>query len=360
MGVELVVSSVGMVSPVGVNATQNFTSVWANIPRKRERPDIYLCLPADPHTDEPEPLVASAITHLGERWRDRPMEWLAFLAAHAFADLWRKANLDAGDHVGLFLSLPRQRPAWGADIQGPFSKRFCDFAACDGFSYQQFSQAGACGAIALCADACRLLRDGKIRHAVVGGVDSYLFPQWLEPLDRAYRLGSSRNLDGFCPGEAAAFFLIETAEEALRRSLRPWAKMVTTTNATCAPGPAGHDGGTALADAVLRAMPARATTPPLVVCDLNGEMSRAKEWGYALARLGQALPSPLALEHPAAVLGDVGAAAGAAQVVLAVHDLHARHRDRSSALVWATSDGGARHAVLLERSQPASGSPLGP
>jgi 3-oxoacyl-[acyl-carrier-protein] synthase-1 len=360
--IEFVVSALGMVSPVGANATQTFTSIRANIPRKQERPDIYMCLPADPDTDQPEPLTASAISHLDCRWRAErsPTEWLALLAANAFADLWGKAKLTAGEEIGLFLALPASRPDWGRENQERFANWFHNLVARDRFVHEQFVWLGSCGVLALCADACRLLREGKIQHAIIGGVDSHLFPRWLEPLDRAYRIHSTRNLDGFCPGEAAALLLLESAAKAGQRSLRPWAEMRTIASATYTPGPAGHDAGMALADVLRHVIPAQAKTPPLVVCDLNGELSRAREWGHALARLGKALPGPLAIEHPAAVLGDVGAATGAVLLVTAAHALHTKHSERNSAVVWAASDGGERCAVLLERSLPPSGSPLSP
>ena len=58
----------------------------------------------------------------------------------------------------------------------------------------------------------------------------------------------------------------------------------------------------------------------------------------------------LALEHPAASLGDVGAATGAALVALAVHYLSTKHSDRAGAVVWAAADDGERRAVALERA----------
>jgi 3-oxoacyl-[acyl-carrier-protein] synthase-1 len=353
-----------MVSPVGVNATQTFTSVRANIPRKQARPDLYLCMPEDPDLDESEPLVASPISHLDCVWRaqGRQTEWLALLAARAFADLWNKAKLTADDEggTGLFLSLPGPRPDWGPEQGGAFTEWFHNLAAHEPFAHRQLSWMGSGGALDLCTEACRLVREGQIKRAIVGGVDSHLFPEWLAPLDRAYRISSTRSHDGFCPGEAAAFFLLEPAAEAQRRALQPWAELGATATATCTATAAGHDAGATLADVLSRVIPAGAAAPPLVVCDLNGEMSRAREWGYALSRLGNTLRAPLALEHPAAVLGDLGAASGAALVVLAAHYLHTKHRDRNSAVLWTASDGGERHAILLARPQPPCDSPLGP
>jgi 3-oxoacyl-[acyl-carrier-protein] synthase-1 len=312
--------------------------------------------------DQPEPLVASAISHLDCRWRAkrRPTEWLAWLAANAFADLWDRARLTAREKIGLFLALPASRPDWGPQHHERFANLFHNFIARDRFVHEQLAWLGSCGVLSLCAEACRLLREGSIQHAIVGGVDSYLFPGWLAPLDRAYRIRSTRNLEGFCPGEAAAFILLESPAQAGQRSLRPWAELHTLASATSTPGPAGHDAGEALAGVLRQVIPAQGSLSPLVVCDLNGERLRFEEWGYALSRLGKMLPAPLAVEHPAVVLGDVGAATGAVLLATAAHALHTKHHERTSAVVWAGADDGERYAVLLERSSPASGSPVGP
>jgi 3-oxoacyl-[acyl-carrier-protein] synthase-1 len=351
-----------MVSPVGANVTQTFTSVRANVLRKQESPDIYMCLPEDPDTGQPEPLVASAISHLDCRWRSErsPTEWLAWLAANAFADLWNKSKLTGQEEIGLFLALPTSRPGWGRENHERFANWFHNLAARDRFPHEQFVGLGSCGVLSLCAEAVRLLREGRIQHAIVGGVDSHLFPAWLAPLDRAYRIRSARNLDGFCPGEAAAWVLLESPAKSGQRSLRPWAAIRTIASTTSTPGPTGHDAGVGLTDVLRQVIPARAEGPSLVVCDLNGERGRAEEWGYALSRLGRALPGPLALEHPAAILGDVGAATGAVLLAMTAHYLHTKHSERSAGVVWAASDEGERCAVLLERSSPPSGSALGP
>jgi hypothetical protein len=89
---------------------------------------------------------------------------------------------------------------------------------------------------------------------------------------------------------------------------------------------------------------------PLVFCDLDGESTRAKEWSYAVSRLGQRFQNHR-LEHPASILGDLGAATGAVLAALAVQYLGARRMDRTHAIVWAGSDDGERRAMLLQRSR---------
>jgi 3-oxoacyl-[acyl-carrier-protein] synthase-1 len=350
-----------MVSPVGVDAAQSFTSVRAEVSRKVECPDLYTCLPEAEGFDPGEPLVASAIKHLDTHWRDqeRPTQWLAFLAGQAFRELRREAALPMDDDaIGLYLSLPPPRPGWGPADADQLEYPLYNWAEQDPLAHYRREMIGHSGALGLCAEACHELSSGELRYAVVGGVDSYLFPRWLEPLDRAYRIRSDRNVDGFCPGEAAAFFLVEPEAQAAERGVAAWAVIRGAAGDSCALAPGEANTGATLA-AVLE--PLLKTGPsPLIVCGLNGEVGRMKEWAFTVSRLGPALGTAFALEHPARCLGDVGAASGAVLVALAVRFLHTKHRDRASALVWAASDAGDRRALLLERAVPPTGTAAKP
>jgi 3-oxoacyl-[acyl-carrier-protein] synthase-1 len=181
----------------------------------------------------------------------------------------------------------------------------------------------------------------------VGAADSWLFRPWLAAADADWRLLSERNVDGFQPGEAASFLLVEARGDADRRGLAPLATLRGFGAGRFDRARGLPNTGTELAGVLERVLPAG---PPLVVCDLNGEAWRTKEWAFAISRLGKRLGADLAVEHPAAVLGDVGAATGTTLAALAVHHLGTKHVERSGAVVWAAADDGERRAVLLDRA----------
>jgi 3-oxoacyl-[acyl-carrier-protein] synthase-1 len=349
-----------MVSPVGDCAAQTFTSVRAGITRMRERPDIYSCLPEDPTFDDREPLVASAMRYLEEAGHRRtdPAEWLGLMAGLAFRDLWRQAGLTRADEprAGLFLSLPPARLGWDASAKDPFAYHFRNFAQRDSFPLEQLLFHGPGGPLLLCEQATALLRSRQLEYAIIGGVDSYLFPGWLEPLDQDYRVKSRRNIDGFIPGEAAAFFLLERSERARTRKAAPLAYLAGAASARFEAGKGLPNTGVELAG-MIGQLGDREW--PLIVCDLNGEPGRVKEWGWALSRLSGTLDGAVALEHPAIALGDIGAASGAALVALAVQYLRGKHRDRKRALVWTSGDDGDRRALLLEKAAAPEEDPWG-
>jgi 3-oxoacyl-[acyl-carrier-protein] synthase-1 len=88
-----------------------------------------------------------------------------------------------------------------------------------------------------------------------------------------------------------------------------------------------------------------------VLCALNGESYRSFEWGLMRARLGAALGDVERLVHPAASLGDVGAATGGVLVACVVKALGRGYAASDAAVVWASSDGAGRAAALVERAR---------
>lgn len=346
----LSVSAVGMVTPVGGDTSQSYTSVRAGLRRMRELPGVYLCQPDDPRFEEREPVVGSAVYHLDDeaRERGRAAEWLARLAAESFRDLVRRARLTRAElsRTGLFLALPA--PLLAPEAQEEVVACFHNFAEQDLLPRVQLAFGGRTAALMLAEQAEGLVRSGQIARAAVGAVDSYLFPTRLAKLDDEWRLLTGRNPDGFQPGEAAAFFLLEPANEARRRGAAPRATLHSCPARGAEPQRGALVEGAALSR-LLSPLVDGCASAPLVVCDLNGESARMREWGFALARFGRRGEGSLALEHPASVLGDVGTASGAVLVALAVEHLGAKHADRSCAVVWAGSDDGERRAALLSR-----------
>ena len=338
-----------MVSPIGADAAQTATSVRAGIRRMRELPSIYLCRPEDERLEDPDPLVGSAITHLdpAARRAGRVAEWLGVLAGHAFRDLARRGRLDGLDprQLGLFLAVP-EAAGLGPEESAALAIHFHDHAGRDllpGFATRPGDRTTG---LALLQAAAAAVGERRISQAVVGGVESYLFSRRLAPLDDHWRLLCERNPDGFQPGEAAAFVLLERRADALARGLTPLATLRGFGAGAVAGGPGPPNTGAALV-AALESLVGAAGPAPLVLCDLNGESSRTREWGFALSRLGSRLGAGATVLHPASALGDVGSASGAVLLALAAHTLGDRRTGRQTALIWAAADDGDRRAALL-------------
>jgi 3-oxoacyl-[acyl-carrier-protein] synthase I len=209
---------------------------------------------------------------------------------------------------------------------------------------------GRAGGLIALELARRQLSSGGRHVLAVGGVDSYLDPYLLGTLDLEGRIKSERHLDGFIPGEGAAFLSLTSRRGAEAAGLKALA--------TLAPGGESFEKGhfyspePYLGDGLATALQglfdaARLTSPVLdVYSSMNGESHWAKEWGVALLRNKDAIAEAHAIHHPADCYGDLGAAAGPAMTILAVTGLRDRSW-RSPTLVYASSDRGERAAIAL-------------
>ncbi len=345
-----VISAAGMISPVGREVLQTFTSIRAHLTRKGAYTGDYLCAPDDPDFEKGAPPVVSAISYLKEDRNaiENPAQGLAFLAAQAFDGMMAEMPEDKEEcaNAGLFLSLPPSRPEWGPLHRDDFWYHFHNYAQIDPLPVEEFSWIGHTGAHAMMESALVHLRTGKIRSAFVGGVESYLFDAWLAELDDAWRLKSDRNVDGFIPGEGAAFVCVENDGKPQRSALTAQVKIEKIAKAQCSPAQILNNTGVDLSK-LIAAMIDSLDEAPVFLCDLNGEPARMREWGYVLSRLGKRLGDPCLIEHPADVLGDVGASSGAMLAALAPLYLTKKYPQKKRALLWTASDTGERSALLL-------------
>ncbi len=185
---------------------------------------------------------------------------------------------------------------------------------------------------------------------IVGGVDSFLDLKLLSELDAEGRILGPRVMDGFIPGEGAAFLVLKPSAQPAGDGTRP----VLALGAKSLPDP-GHRYGTepakgeGLAKALDQLRAGLASKPPPVnttFAGFNGENFDAKMWGVARLRHTDFFTSTMSMEHPASSIGDTGAAAGAIMTALASAALSRGHR-MGPALVWAASDREARACALL-------------
>jgi 3-oxoacyl-[acyl-carrier-protein] synthase-1 len=183
---------------------------------------------------------------------------------------------------------------------------------------------------------------------IVGGVDTFLDLLLLNSLDQEQRILGPRVMDGFIPGEGAAFF-------ALSGSATPGAQPPVLVNGVASSMDEGHRYGTApakgegLANAMaqLRQNAGKLSGPiATTFAGFNGENFDAKLWGVARTRHNDFFSPKMLIEHPADKYGDAGAATGAILLALAAKSLTEGTR-RGPALVWATSDREPRACAVV-------------
>jgi 3-oxoacyl-[acyl-carrier-protein] synthase-1 len=210
---------------------------------------------------------------------------------------------------------------------------------------------GRAAALMALEQALALLQSDPGAAVIVGGVDTYLDLRLLATLDGEQRILGPRVMDGFIPGEGAAFYVLSGADAPSTRSN---GARIVLNGAASALDP-GHRYGTTpargegLAEA-LQQLRQRLDPPPAPIATtfagFNGENFDAKLWGVARLRHNDFFSPAMLIEHPADKFGDAGAAMGAILVALAAESLATGTRP-GPALVWAASDREPRACAVI-------------
>jgi len=334
----------GMITPVGLGSAQTCVALACGVPAfeetpihdRRFQPRVMALLP-----DEELPELDAAVIGAAELGaRQQRMLRLAAPALQEVLD-----GVDAPQEIPLFLAGPcplLDRPDPTAE---PFLEQLQQQARVPFqlAASRRFPHGRAAGLLALQA-AVETIERGESSRVLVGGVDTFLDLYLLGALDG--RILSESVLDGFIPGEAAAFLLV-SAPGVDQKAL---AHVVAVASAE-EPGHLGSEQpyrGDGLASAVTQVLewaPGMGAVRT-VYASLNGEHLGAKEWGVALLRNRARLEERHRLEHPADCIGDTGAAVGGVLLGLAAHALH-DDPGIGPCLLWTSSDGPQRAAAVL-------------
>jgi 3-oxoacyl-[acyl-carrier-protein] synthase I len=209
---------------------------------------------------------------------------------------------------------------------------------------------GRAGGLFALGDAVEAIASGRAQFAIAGGVDTYLDLFVLGTLNSEGRVKSETTLDGFIPGEGAAFVLLTSSATAVARGLPTLGRVSSVAR--------GHESGHLYSDQPYRGEGLAATIRSLlatvgsatpieeVYSAMNGESHWGKEWGVAFLRNRAGFAEGHTMTHPADSYGDIGAASGPMMVALAALGMHAG-RSRGPALVYASSDRGPRAACTV-------------
>jgi 3-oxoacyl-[acyl-carrier-protein] synthase-1 len=346
---DLAVTGLGCHSAVGLGVAQTCAAIRAGIMRLQSYPD-YVPQAPDLAEGPPEPTAHAPAPGLpsGAGLERR----LGALAARALRDLLRDCTLGRQDfrRMHLLLALPEKGREGIEDLdagkllQGVRRSSSLEFEAGEGAFHD-----GHCAALLALDEARRIVTADGAARCLILAVDSNVLDGNLDWLDRSWRLKSQRNVDGFVPGEAGVAILVEGAATAARRRA-PILARIAGIGGGEEPSPSSSDAqstGAGLTAAIRAACPEMSGRPVRwVVCDMNGESYRGREWGVVLTRLGPGFDSP-AVWHPATSVGDVGAASGALQLAMVCRAFARGYAPAAEALVWCASDSSRRSAGCI-------------
>lgn len=196
------------------------------------------------------------------------------------------------------------------------------------------------------------LREGRVRRALILGVDSFCSPSTLKMLVAEQRIKTDDRPTGVIPGEAGLALLVEPppsrgAETGDRPVLLKAAAFAE--GQPYSPEEAQPSDGRALAEclrAALGPLPP-GEPPPLLISDHDGQEHRAQEWGLLQLRLTQADPrlGDCPAWMPALSFGHTGVASGGLGVAVAMRGLQRGYAPTGHVLVLSSSDEGQRAAL---------------
>lgn len=369
------ITGVGMVASLGYDVITNCAAARAGISRAAELRVLNF---AGDEVWGNEPVVGYTTGQLAEGFVGTGK--LMQLARPALHDLGERARLqpEEASHTGLFVNFSdryferaKARDEYesrGGSIPSTHDVAFQEeqaervalvqrLAKWRGLSevHQKTYHGGHTGIVDALHDAVEGIASGVMQRCVVGGIESCVDPAVLTASVACGVLKTAANPDGFMPGEAAAFILIESTRSAQGRDVMPCGIVDGLVKSQEAYHRLDQDSplGQALARAIVRSLGtsrAGGDAVGFVMGDLNGDSFRAKEWGNALVRLsGQWNLGNLPLWLPALSFGEIGASTGAVAICMGVRALQRGYAPADRALGWLVGDDGSRGAFCLRK-----------
>jgi len=279
-------------------------------------------------------------------WRGRYR--LIHLAAMALHECTAELASEQLARIPVFLCVAEsRRPGRDDDLDTSLLEDICDELQIGLAPQSEVFALGRAGVAYALARSRMVIEAGVAPFSVVIGVDSLLREQTLEAYDRAQRLLTQANSNGFLPGEGAGAILVG----------RPTARAeLLCTGLGFATEQVHVDSelplrGNGLAEAVRMALKEAGGGLHDIdyrIADVSGEHYYFKEAALMMGRLARGRRAENELWHPAEYIGETGAVAGIAMLVVAETAARRGYAPGRRVLAHFSSDYGERAAAVLE------------
>ena len=333
----LAVLASGMVTGVGLNAPSSCAAIRCAINNFAETRFM----------DKGGEWVIGSQVPLEQPWRG--LKKLVRMIAPAIRECLNRAENTAAEFIPLLLCVAEEeRPG---RLQGLDDQLFHAVQAELGLKFHARSlviaRGRVAGALAL-AEARRLIYEEQMRFCMIAGVDTFLVASTLAAFEARNRLLTSKNPNGFIPGEAGAAVLVGRPNQNVKDEL------------VCLGIGSGQEDATIdsveplRADGLVQAFKTAFADSGLTIDDLdfrltdsNGEQYCFKEAALAMTRTLRARKDRFELWHPADCIGETGAAIGPCVLGVALAAARKRYSPGPGALCHFSADDGERHALVL-------------
>jgi 3-oxoacyl-[acyl-carrier-protein] synthase-1 len=205
------------------------------------------------------------------------------------------------------------------------------------------------GALAM-LEARRLIYETGVRYCIIAGVDSLLVGATLDGYQRKNRLLTSKNSNGFIPGEAGCAVLVG----------RPGTTIGIGAELVCTGIGVGHEEATLdsekplRADGLVQAFRAAFEEAESSIADIdfritdaNGEQYWFKEAALAVSRTLRVTKQGFEIWHPVDCIGEIGAAIGPCCFAVTRAAVQKRYATGRGPLCHFGEDDGERLAMVM-------------
>jgi 3-oxoacyl-[acyl-carrier-protein] synthase-1 len=276
-----------------------------------------------------------------------PRAKLLQMAATAIGECLASVGRESNAGIALIMCVPEaSRPNTGNELGESAVTELSSMVRTNFSAHSCTIAAGRVGGFVGLHRARKLLYEGKADAVLVAGVDSYVNWPALSHFENRYRLLTSKNSDGFLPGEAAAAVMVTRLlpGTALRCDGLGFAKESATIDGSL---PLRADGLVEAIRAAARDADCRPQDFELRISALSGEQYYFKEAALAVTRLIRDPMPEAELWHPADCVGEVGAAAGPLAVTLTAIACAKGYATATRILCHLSNDGPERSAAFF-------------
>ncbi|SPB18053.1 hypothetical protein NOV72_05252 [Caballeronia novacaledonica] len=333
---SIAILSSGLVTSVGLSAPASCAAIRAKLSNPTETRFI----------DSGGNWIMSQQVPFEKPWRG--LSRLVKMAASAIGECLSDTERSAWKNLPLLLCVAEKgRPGRFADLDDDLLKKL-ELELNTKFERRSsvYPQ-GRVGAALALERARKLIYDEGVEHVIIAAADSLIQWRTLSAYDRAERILTEGNSDGFMPGEAGSAILVG----------RPRGE-----GDLCCIGigfamehahidshtPMKGEGLALAINESLRDAERNERELAFKICDLSGEQFYFKEASIAFSRIDRTIRTHFDVWHPAESIGETGAAIGPLLLVVLLAAHRKQYLKGRCILAHLGSDEGLRASIVIQ------------
>jgi 3-oxoacyl-[acyl-carrier-protein] synthase-1 len=336
MSQPVAITAVGMVTGVGLNAPASCAAIRCAIDNFQETRFM----------DDGGEWIMGCSVPLEQPWRGKTK--LIKMAAMAIRECLEDHGQIKPEQTPLLLCLPEtDRPGRVFDDDNAF---FFDLQQELGMQFHAKSRVIAMGRVSIgiaLQHARTLIHSQTARHVIIAGADSLLVGATLMAFQEREYLLTSRNSDGFIPGEAGAAVVVEPVYRKPEPQLICYGLGFGTETAHVdSEEPLRAEGLTVAIKGALAEAGCQMHDLDFRITDISGKQYYFKEAALALGRLLRVRKEAFDIWHPADCVGETGAAIGLIMFAVVKAACEKGYSKGGNILFHAGNDDGKRMAIV--------------